>query len=244
MATIFGFDLDLIWESLIAIACLVIFLGVGAGVSLLLVTNRAMKIELKKRDEENEGLVELCDEELKKIKGRLEEEEQKNEDMGIDLSNEKAKVVKLTRRLARQTGELEDDVRIPTPFNICILGETTKKEIITSSLRLFFLKYGLKSTEWRVEFVDNSKLHNTSVLRKLKKGGNIKLVVTGQVYRHTGRNNSNNNLLTELNKAKYVDHIVGCPPQTALTVERLLDKLEDYIEKSFTKEKRLNARSG
>ncbi|MCL5037441.1 MAG: hypothetical protein M1269_10065, partial [Chloroflexi bacterium] len=55
------------------------------------------------------------------------------------------------------------------------------------------------------------------------------VIITGQIYRHSGRGNQSANILTELKKDKYIDHIIGCSPKDQLTVDNILEKLEEYL---------------
>jgi len=68
-----------------------------------------------------------------------------------------------------ETKEKREDVKIPTPFNICVLGEVVNEDLIREKLRDFFAKYGLKATDWNIVFYNNSKIKNSDVLIGLKK---------------------------------------------------------------------------
>ena len=121
-------------------------------------------------------------------------------------------------------------VEISTPFNICVLGEVADKDLARKKLQGFFSKHGLKATDWDIEFISSRKLKNWDVLKKLKKGqSKFNLLVTGQIHHHSGKGNESANLLTELKKAKYVDHVVGSSPKDILTVDGLVEKLEEYL---------------
>ena len=115
-------------------------------------------------------------------------------------------------------------------FNVCVLGEVAGKDLARKKLQGFFSKHGFKATEWEIEFISSRKLKNWDVLKKLKKGqSKFNLLVTGQIHHHSGKGNESANLLTELKKAKYVDHIVGSSPKDVLTVDSLVEKLEKYL---------------
>ena len=65
----------------------------------------------------------------------------------------------------------------------------------------------------------------------LKKGQTkFNVIMTGQIYNHSGRGNQSANILTELKKEKYIDHIVGSSPKDLLTVDNILEKLDQYFE--------------
>ncbi len=104
---------------------------------------------------------------------------------------------------------------------------------LMSELQKYFVKYGIKATDWDIDFIGNDKLSNTNILKSLKKGqSKYSLIITGQIYHHSGKGNKKSNLLTELKQPRYIDHIVGCNPQHLLTTENLLDKLEQYFRSS------------
>ena len=153
--------------------------------------------------------------------------------MKIDLQNAEATIGGLKEALAYQPkreSEAQKDVKIPKPFNLCILGEVVDEDLIREKLRGFFAKYGLKATDWDIAFIGNSKIRNSDVLSGLKKGQTkYNVIITGQIYHHSGRGNQSANLLTELKKDKYIDHIVGCSPKELLTVDDVLEKLEEYL---------------
>ena len=134
MATIFGFDLDLIWESLIAIACLVIFLGVGAAVSLLLVRTReaqeALKVQRKRNTDNEKTLGQYSNEQEKK--------DQRVKTLESELESAQEEVALLRWKLDLAAGKLDGALEIPKPFRICVLGETVDNGLIKVKLRLFF----------------------------------------------------------------------------------------------------------
>ncbi|MFA6918249.1 MAG: hypothetical protein WC285_05495 [Candidatus Gracilibacteria bacterium] len=110
------------------------------------------------------------------------------------------------------------------------MGEVVDKDIIRKELANYFSKYGLKATEWDIAFYGNSKIKNSNVLAGLKKGQTkFNLIITGQIYHHSGKGNQSANILTELKKDKYIDHIIGSSPKELLGVNNVLQKLEEYF---------------
>ncbi len=64
----------------------------------------------------------------------------------------------------------------------------------------------------------------------LKKGQTkYNVVITGQIYHHSGKGNQSANILTELKKEKYINHIVGCSPKELLTIDNIIEKLDEYF---------------
>lgn len=186
------------------------------------------------KSKEDEELLELYEGELSKAIKNLDDKKLENEILKIDLQNAEATIGSLKEALAYQpkTGAKEEKkgIKIPTPFNVCILGEVVNENLIRERLRDYFAKYGLKVTDWDIVFYGNSKIKNSDILSGLKKGQTkFNVIITGQIYHHSGRGNQSANILTELKKDKYIDHIVGCSPKELLTVDNVLEKLEEYL---------------
>ena len=190
----------------------------------------AKQIEKSKEDQE---LLELYESELTKAIKNLDDKKLENEILIIDLQGAEATIGSLKEALAYQpkiSVENKKDVNIPAPFNICILGEVVNEDLTREKLRDYFAKYGVKTTDWDIAFYSNTKIKNSDVLGGLKKGQTkFNLIITGQIYHHSGRGNKSANLLTELKKDRYIDHIVGCSPKELLTIDNILEKLEEYL---------------
>lgn len=190
----------------------------------------ATQTEKSKEDQE---LLELYESELTKSIKNLDDKKLENEILKIDLQNAEATISGLKEALAyqpKQESEAKKNVKIPKPFNLCILGEVVDEDLLLEKLRDYFAKYGLKATDWEVAFYGNSKIRNSDVLSGLKKGqSKFNVIITGQIYHHSGRGNQSANILTELKKDKYIDHIVGCSPKELLTVDDVLEKLDEYL---------------
>lgn len=190
------------------------------------------QVEKSKEDQE---LLELYEGELTKAIKNLDDKKLENEILKLDLQNAQATIGGLKEALSYQpktgTNEEVESIKIPLPFNICILGEVVDEDLIREKLRGFFAKYGLKATDWDITFFGNTKIRNSDILSGLKRGQTkYNVIITGQIYHHSGKGNQSANILTELKKDKYIDHIVGCSPKDQLTVDNLLEKLDDYLK--------------
>ena len=186
------------------------------------------------KSKEDQELLELYEGELTKAIKNLDDKKLENEILKIDLQNAETTIGSLKEALVYQpkvgTKEKREDVKIPIPFNICVLGEVVDEDLIREKLRGFFAKYGLKATDWDIAFIGNSKIRNSDVLSGLKKGQTkYNVIITGQIYHHSGKGNQSANILTELKKDKYINYIVGCSPKDQLTVDNILEKLEEYL---------------
>jgi type III restriction enzyme len=192
----------------------------------------------KKVTKEDEELIELYEEELKIAIKNLEDQKLEKEILKIDLDNAQAIIKSLKESLSyTKTSDTKDEnltLAIPKPFNICILGEVADEDIIRNKTNSFFSKYGLKATDWDIVFVNNTKLKHSNILNSLKKGqSKYNLIITGQIFSHSGKGNKSANILTELNNPKYVTHIVGSSPKELLTVDDLIEKLDAYLVESY-----------
>lgn len=186
------------------------------------------------KSKEDQELLDLYEEELSKAIGNLDDKKLENEILRIDLQKAESTIDSLQEALTYQprigTKEEKRDLNIPVPFNICILGEVVDEDLIREKLRDYLAKYGLKATDWDMAFFGNSKIRNSDVLSGLRTGQTrFDVIITGQIYHHSGRGNQSANILTELKKDKYIDHIIGCSPKELLTVENILEKLEQYL---------------
>ena len=186
------------------------------------------------KSKEDQDLLELYECELTKAIKNLDDKKLENEILKIDLQGAESTIGSLKEALAYQpkvkTKEERENIKISTPFNICILGEVVDEDLIREKLRDYFAKYGVKTTDLDIVFYGNTKIKNSDVLGGLKKGQTkFNVIITGQIYHHSGRGNQSANLLTELKKDKYIDHIVGCSPKELLTVDDVLEKLEEYL---------------
>ncbi len=187
------------------------------------------------KSKEDQELLELYEGELSKAIKNLDDKKLENEILKIDLQNAETTIGSLKEALVYQpkvgAKEKIEEIKIPTPFNICVLGEVVDEDLIREKLRGFFAKYGLKATDWDIAFIGNSKIRNSDIFSGLKKGQTkYNVIITGQIYHHSGKGNQSANILTELKKDKYINHIVGCSPKDQLTVDNILEKLDDYLK--------------
>ncbi|MDD4157164.1 MAG: DEAD/DEAH box helicase family protein [Candidatus Cloacimonetes bacterium] len=186
------------------------------------VVSKATKAENK----EDQELLDLYEEELNQAIKKIKDIETEKEILKIDLDNAKL-------MLKEESSVLEDqDVKLPKPFNICIIGETVDDDLILKDVRKYFIKYGLGTNDWDIQFISNSKLKSSDVFSGLKRGqSKYGLIITAQIYHHSAKGNESANILTELKKPKYIDHIVGSSPKDKLSTKDMLSALEKYISK-------------
>lgn len=184
------------------------------------VISKATKAETK----EDQELLNLYEEELDSAIKKIKDIETEKEIMKISLEN--AKLMLDENRFV-----LEDQqAKLPKPFNICIIGETVDDDLILKDGRKYFTKYGLGANDWDIQFVTNSKLKNSDIFSGLRRGkSKYNLIITAQIYHHSAKGNESANILTELKKPKYIDHIVGCSPKEKLSVKDFISKLDYYI---------------
>ena len=193
------------------------------------------KEKLSKSEEEykelfaeyEKSLSKLKDEAFKRELAELELEEAKkiNEQYksNIDILSKHSESIKDSEA---------DIVRIyvPTPFRICILGEVSDGGLIRNQLNRYFQKIGVDTVDWSIDFYNNSKLQNGKILRSLQKGqSKYSLIVTGQIFHHSGKGNEKANIIAELSNEKYIPHIIGGSPKDLLTPDGLIEVIHKYL---------------
>ncbi len=197
-------------------------------------SRKVASAEITEKVKEDQEFLDLYEKELSKAIKNLDNKKLENEILKIDLENASTTIGGLKAGLSYkgQDGQKRvASIKIPDPFNICIIGEVVDENLIRKKLQEYFAKYGVKATRWDTSFFSNTKLRNSDVLGKLKKGqSKYNIVITGQIYHHSGKGNKSANILTELKKGKYIDHIIGCSPKELLTIDNLVEKLEKYFE--------------
>jgi len=191
--------------------------------------------QLSKAEEEYQELFN----EYEKSVSKLKDEEFKRELAELRLEEAK-KIIEQNKSNWEILGKTIPDkseteiqkIDIPIPFNICVLGEVSDKASIRKELNQYFQKIGISTTDWNIEFFNNTKLQNSDILKRLIKGqSKFKVIITGQIFSHSGKGNKSANIITELNNEKYIPHIQGCSTKEILTSDNILEKLEKYLSK-------------
>jgi DNA or RNA helicases of superfamily II len=176
--------------------------------------------------EYEKSLSQLKDEAFKRELTELELEEAKriNEQYKSNLEV-------LLKQVDTEEKDIETKkINILTPFNICVLGEVSDTALIRNELNKYFEKIGISTTDWDIEFFNNIKLQNANVLRSLQKGqSRYSLIVTGQIFHHSGKGNTKANIISELKNDKYIPQIIGSNPKDLLTPEKIIDGIHKYI---------------
>ncbi len=119
-------------------------------------------------------------------------------------------------------------------FIILILGEISgDKSKFQEALNNHLSKYNIKPNEWDIDLWNNKKIKNKN-LKSLKKGqSKYNLVVTAQIHHHSSKGNKEQNLLVELASGmQYIDVEIGCKPQSLLTIDNFIDKIDEYVAKA------------
>lgn len=171
--------------------------------------------------------------ELDKTIDELKDQKFKNELLEMELSDAQNNVENLARTIAENKPgiEIKKNINIEKPFNICVLGEVSDERLIRNQLNNYFEKIGLETIDWSIEFFNNTKLQTSNVLRSLQKGqSKFSLIVTGQIFHHSGKGNTKANIISELKNEKYIPHIIGCNPKDLLTPNNIIDTLHNYLK--------------
>ncbi len=182
---------------------------------------------------EKENLEWLSD--FEKTIDQLKDEKFKSELLEMQLNEAQENIETLAKSLneIQPVYQVKKTVEIEKPFNICVLGEVSNQALIRNELNNYFEKIGLSATDWKIEFFNNSKLENTNVLRSLQKGqSKFAIIVTGQIFHHSGKGNTKANIISELKNEKYIPHIIGSNPKDKLTPNKIIDSIDNYINES------------
>lgn len=197
------------------------------------------KIESKEKLSKSEEEYKELFAEYEKSLSKLEDEAFKRELAELELEeakkiNEQYKSnIDILSKHTENTTKFDDDtieISISTPFNICILGEVSDEALIRNKLNKYFQKIGVDTIDWSIDFYNNSKLQNSKILRSLQKGqSRYSLIVTGQIFHHSGKGNEKANIIAELNNEKYIPHIIGGSPKDLLTPDSLTEAIHKYL---------------
>lgn len=204
----------------------------------LLRYNQSQKKLIESKEDQtlkDKEILELLSE-LDKTIDDLKDQKLKNELLEMELTEAQKNVSVLSKSLT-EIKPIQSETKtlnIEKPFNICVLGEVSDIKIITKELNSYFDKIGIATTDWNIEFFNNSKLQNSNILKSLQKGqSKFNLIITGQIFHHSGKGNAKANIISELKNEKYIPHVIGTTPKDLLTPEKTIEILNDYLIKNF-----------
>ena len=202
---------------------------------------KSQQLQIQDKIHNNEKLTKLEEEyqelfdEYDKSVSALSDEKQRNELLELDLAQAKMIIEQYKTNLDILTNYKPVDlnienVHVDTPFYICILGEVSDQAQIRYELNSYFAKIGVATTDWDVDFYNNTKLQNANIFRTLQKGQTkYNVIVIGQIYHHSGKGNQNANIISELKNEKYIPSIICGSPKDVLTPDRLIKSLNEYL---------------
>lgn len=203
---------------------------------------KSQQLQIQAKIDNNEKLTKLEQEyqelfeEYDKSLSAWDDEKQKRELLELDL--EQARIIieqyktniDILSNTFRSSEVPPKKIRVARPFQICILGEVSDVAQVRCELNSYFEKIGIVSTEWDVDFYNNTKLQNTNIYKTLQKGQTkYNLIVIGQIHHHSGKGNQSANIISELKNEKYIPSIICGSPKDVLTPDRLIKKLNDYL---------------
>lgn len=155
----------------------------------------------------------------------------KNELLKLSLQQAEENLKAIGKTVGEKKTETNGKIKIPTPFNICVLGEVSDEEKITRELQKYFTKHGIDTNSWDINFFSNTKLQNSDVLRSLVKNQTrYNLIVTGQIHHHSGKGNKKANIISELKNEKYIPHKIGSDPKDLLTPDKTLEAVSNFLK--------------
>lgn len=202
----------------------------------LLRYNQSQKKLIESKEDQTEKDKEVLEllSELDQTINELKDQKFKNELLEMELTEAQDNVKALAKTLTeiKPTKEEIKEIKIEKPFNICVLGEVSDQTLISKGLNKYFDKVGVATTDWNIEYFNNSKLQNSNVLKSLHKGqSKFSLIVTGQIFHHSGKGNAKANIISELKNEKYIPHCIGSNPKDFLTPEKIIEVIDEYINK-------------
>ena len=204
---------------------------------------KSQQLQISAKEESNEKLSKTEEEykelfaEYENSLAQLQDESFKRELTELELDDArkiieqyKSNIEVLSQTIPDKSEAQIQKIEISKPFNICVLGEVSDESLIRSELNKYFEKIGVNTTDWDIEFFNNTKLGNSNILRSLQKGqSKYSLIVTGQTFHHSGKGNTKANIISELKNEKYIPHIIGSSPTDLLTPDKLIEGIHKYL---------------
>lgn len=185
------------------------------------------------KSEEDRELLKYYEQEFEKVAAELIDTRMKKELLEIDLQRAQSNLKAIGSIRTKEVDSGARALEIPQPFNICVLGDVSDVDAVIHELQVFFKKHAVKTNDWSVDFVNNTKLKNSNSLRSLVNGrSKFNLVITGQIHHHAGKGNTKSNIFSELKNEKYIPHVVGSDPTTLLTPDRAVEALDRFLQNS------------
>lgn len=175
--------------------------------------------------------------EYEKSVSELDDEKLKRELLKLELDEAKTIIeqyktnMDVLSNISKSQEIVIEKIHVDIPFNICVLGEVSDKNQIRSELNSYFAKIGVATTEWGVDFFNNTKLENANLYKTLQKGQTkYDVIVIGQIYHHSGKGNQKANIISELKNVKYIPFIIAGSPKDVLTPGKLIENLHKYLK--------------
>lgn len=204
---------------------------------------QSQQLQIKAKINNDEKLTKVEEEykelfsEYEKSVSELDDEKLKRELLELELDEARTIIEQYKNNLdilsivSKPQKQIFEKLDIVKPFNICVLGEVSDQTQIRYELNSYFAKIGVGTTEWDVNFVNNTKLENANIYKSLQKGQTkYNIIVIGQIHHHSGKGNQKANIISELSNEKYIPYIVCSSPKELLTPDRLIEKLHEYLQ--------------
>ena len=97
-----------------------------------------------------------------------------------------------------------------------------------TELQDVFEKQNISPNEWKIDHYNNKKMPNSNKFKKGQSG--YHLVISGQIYHHSSKGNSSQNLLVELNKYdRYIPYRKGSDPKKYLSSNNFVEIILKYL---------------
>lgn len=120
-------------------------------------------------------------------------------------------------------------------FKIGIIWEmAVSNRDLKDALANYFIKEGVWWNQWDIDFISNKEMKQKDCLKQFRIWWtSYSLIITWQIHHHSLKWNESANLLEELNKDKYIPHIVGSNPKDKLSINNFLDILDQYLKEKL-----------
>ena len=136
---------------------------------------QSQQLQIKDKIKNEEKLTK-AEEEYKELFSELGDEKLQRELLELELEEAKTIIeqyktnIDVLSRVSKPQTQTVEKITLNTPFNICVLGEVSDQSQIRYELNSYFSKIGISTTDWDVDFFNNTKLENANIYKSLQKG--------------------------------------------------------------------------
>ncbi|MCF6268650.1 MAG: hypothetical protein L3J41_02970 [Melioribacteraceae bacterium] len=83
-------------------------------------------------------------------------------------------------------------------------------------------------------------MQSSNILRALYKGqSKYSVIITWQIFHHSGKGNTKANIISELKNDKYIPYCIGSNPKDLLTPEKMIETINNYLKEKPSLQQKL-----